>query len=295
VTFVAKYGNVTFFARSVFIVSISISELFMAIAKGFLVLWPMWLFIGLIIVLKFIYKMWEKQRLIKSGITEIDQMDGLTFEKYLETLFENLDYKVERTQYIGDYGADLITRKDGVKTVIQAKRYKRKVDIKAIQEAAAAKGKYGCSEAMVVTNSFFTKPAIELAKANKVDLWDRDKLVKALLSIKKQSSDMEPHQESAAVREQSMTTTTENDACIVCGKLVSEKVKQYCQSNPQRFGGKIYCFDHQKQKQCEDDLAKDERLLATERARMLGTQGYTVDEFEKNMREAIAKGADRED
>ncbi len=42
----------------------------------------------------------------------------------------------------------------------------------------------------------------------------------------------------------------------------------------------------------EDDLATAERLLATERSRLLGTQGYTVDEFEKNMREAIVKGAE---
>lgn len=42
----------------------------------------------------------------------------------------------------------------------------------------------------------------------------------------------------------------------------------------------------------EDDLATAERLLAAERSRLFGTQGYTVDEFEKNMREAIAKGAE---
>jgi PHD/YefM family antitoxin component YafN of YafNO toxin-antitoxin module len=42
----------------------------------------------------------------------------------------------------------------------------------------------------------------------------------------------------------------------------------------------------------EDDLATAERLLEAERSRLLGTQGYTVDEFEKNMREAIAKGAE---
>jgi len=42
----------------------------------------------------------------------------------------------------------------------------------------------------------------------------------------------------------------------------------------------------------EDDLATAERLLTVERSRLLGTQGYTVDEFEKNMREAIARGAE---
>ena len=42
----------------------------------------------------------------------------------------------------------------------------------------------------------------------------------------------------------------------------------------------------------EDDLATAERLLSTERSRLHGAQGYTIDEFEKNMREAIAKGAE---
>ena len=41
----------------------------------------------------------------------------------------------------------------------------------------------------------------------------------------------------------------------------------------------------------EEDLATAERLLAAERARLQGTKGYTVDEFEQNMRSAIAKGA----
>ena len=41
----------------------------------------------------------------------------------------------------------------------------------------------------------------------------------------------------------------------------------------------------------ENDLSAAERLLAAERARLEGTQGYTVDEFQSNMREAIKKGA----
>ena len=41
----------------------------------------------------------------------------------------------------------------------------------------------------------------------------------------------------------------------------------------------------------EEDLAIAERLLAAERARLSGTQGYSVDEFQNNMRQAIKKGA----
>ena len=44
--------------------------------------------------------------------------------------------------------------------------------------------------------------------------------------------------------------------------------------------------------QREEDLAAAELLLAAEKARMLGTRGYTVEEFGQNMREAIDKGAE---
>jgi PHD/YefM family antitoxin component YafN of YafNO toxin-antitoxin module len=43
----------------------------------------------------------------------------------------------------------------------------------------------------------------------------------------------------------------------------------------------------------EEDLAAAERLLAAERNRLLGTHGHSVDKFEQNMREAIAKGTGR--
>jgi len=40
----------------------------------------------------------------------------------------------------------------------------------------------------------------------------------------------------------------------------------------------------------EEDLAAAELLLAAERARLAGTHGYSVDEFQSNMRQAIRKG-----
>lgn len=209
--------------------------------------WYLYTLIGVIIVGKIVYRLYEKQKLSKSGISEIDSMGGKTFEKYLEALFEKLGYRVERTQYIGDYGADLVTTKDEVKTIIQAKRFKGKVGIKAVQEAVAAKGYYSCSKAMVVTNSFYTKPAIELAKANDVQLWDRNDLVKALLSVKKDvPAPIQAYTEVTATK--AITPPPpEQDVCFTCGKKVTDKVKQYCLANQQRFGGRIYCYEHQKE------------------------------------------------
>lgn len=215
----------------------AISDLIVPVLEGLMAAWPIYALILVIVIFKAAFSLYEKHKLAKSGIDEIDRMDGKTFEKYLEVLFNKLGYRVERTRYVGDYGADLITNKDGVKTVIQAKRYKNKVNIKAVQEAVAAKGKYGCSEAMVVTNSYYTRQAEELARANGVKLWSRKDLADALLSVKKEVS---IETEVATVKED------DQDLCAICGKPVSEKVKQYCSMNHEKFGGKTYCHEHQK-------------------------------------------------
>ncbi|MFC4803452.1 restriction endonuclease [Filifactor villosus] len=65
-----------------------------------------------------------------------------------------------------DYGADLIISKNGETIAVQAKRYRNKVGIKAIQEAVASMKVYSCNRAMVITNSYYTKSALELATGN---------------------------------------------------------------------------------------------------------------------------------
>lgn len=211
-------------------------------------LWPLLALLLLLILGKVIYRWYEAKHLAGSGILEIDKMDGKTFEKYLEVLFKKLGYRVERTRYIGDYGADLVTVKNGIKTIIQAKRHKGKVGINAIQEAVAAKGYYECSAAMVVTNSIYTKQAQELARANGVKLWDRNRLIDALLSVKTDIGHEAAMQISATL-DPGPTESLQrdiNNVCVVCGISVSEKVKQYCLDHPDRFHGQFYCFQHQK-------------------------------------------------
>jgi len=117
----------------------------------------------------------------QSGIEEIDAMDGKAFEQRMELLFRDLGYSVTLTQYSGDYGADLIVIKDGLRTAVQAKRFAKPVGLSAVQEVATAKANYGCGSAIVITNQYFTRPAKKLALANHVALWDRDKLMAMLV------------------------------------------------------------------------------------------------------------------
>lgn len=114
------------------------------------------------------------------NIDDIDQMDGVEFEQFLVKLFSSMKYKVSITQASRDQGADLIIENFTGKTIVQAKRYTGNVSNSAVQEAVAAISHYDCNNAMVVTNSYFTESAKELAKSNNVELWDRENLCKIL-------------------------------------------------------------------------------------------------------------------
>lgn len=126
----------------------------------------------------------SRKRLLDSGILEVDEMTGKEFEEFLLVHFINCGYSVTLTQDTQDYGADLILDKDGYKTVVQAKRSKNPVGIKAVQEVAGALRHYKGNKGRVITNNRFTENAYKLAKSNEVELWDRKELIEFILKAK---------------------------------------------------------------------------------------------------------------
>ncbi|TAG86860.1 MAG: restriction endonuclease [Oscillatoriales cyanobacterium] len=126
----------------------------------------------------------SRKRLLNSGILEVDVMTGKEFEIFLDVHFKKMGYNVILTQDSQDYGADLILYKDGSKTVVQAKRSKNPVGIKAVQEVAGAVRHYNGNKGRVITNNRFTENAYNLAKSNDVELWDRKKLIEFILTAK---------------------------------------------------------------------------------------------------------------
>lgn len=106
---------------------------------------------------------------------EVDNMDGFDFEYYCADLLESNGFiDVEVTKSSGDYGIDILAEKDGVTYAIQCKRYNDLVGVKAVQEAYAGRDYYDRMVGAVLTNQYFTKPAIEAAGKLKILLWDRD-------------------------------------------------------------------------------------------------------------------------
>ena len=103
-----------------------------------------------------------------------DQMEGHEFEYYCADLLRKKGFlEVEVTKGSGDYGADILAEKDGVTYAIQCKCYTAPIGVKAIQEAHAGRDYYDRMVGAVLTNQYFTTPAVEAAKKLKILLWDR--------------------------------------------------------------------------------------------------------------------------
>lgn len=125
----------------------------------------------------------KMQRIKRSDIRAIDQMTGDQFEEFLVLFFRLLGYSAKKTKKSRDQGADVILNIDGVRVVVQAKRVRNKISNSAVQEVVASKAFYQATDAWVVTNSYYTEPAKELARVNNVQLWDRDRLISELSKI----------------------------------------------------------------------------------------------------------------
>jgi restriction system protein len=151
-----------------------------------------------------------------SALAELDRLDGRAFERAIGELLDRLGHTVETTDWF-DHGADLVVVRAGERTAVQVKRARSPVRQSAVQTVVTAKAVYGCERAMVVTNSSFTGRARALAAANDVELWGRAELTEALLSF-----------------------------CMLCERRLSDRVRGWCLDRPADYGGRVYCFDHQR-------------------------------------------------
>lgn len=120
-----------------------------------------------------LYLLWRYVRAHRRP-DRIDGMEGHEFEYFCAELLQEHGFcDVRVTKGSGDYGVDILAEKDGISYAIQCKAYASPVGVKAVQEAYAGRDYYDCMVGAVLTNQYFTKPAVEAAKKLKILLWDR--------------------------------------------------------------------------------------------------------------------------
>lgn len=104
----------------------------------------------------------------------MDEMEGHDFEYYCADLLKaNGFLEVEVTKGSGDFGADILAEKDGITYAVQCKCYDKPIGVKAVQEVYSGRDYYDRMVGVVMTNQYFTQPAVELARKLNIMLWDR--------------------------------------------------------------------------------------------------------------------------
>ena len=74
----------------------------------------------------------------------------------------------------------IVENKNGSRVIFQCKRFKTKVNLKAVQEVVGAMGHYAGDFGVVITNNTFLNSAVKLAKSNDIELWNGDQLISFL-------------------------------------------------------------------------------------------------------------------
>ena len=98
---------------------------------------------------------------------------GYDYEEYCCRYLKSKGYKhIKQTPRAKDHGIDIIAQKRRKKYAFQCKYYGKKVGNRAVQEAYTGCSYYDCDIPVVITNSTFTKNAMEEAQTLGVKLID---------------------------------------------------------------------------------------------------------------------------
>lgn len=100
------------------------------------------------------------------------KMTPREFEYYCAEILVQHKWIAHVTQASRDQGIDVIAEKNGMRIIIQCKKYTKPVGNFAVQEVAAALAYKNAHRGIVVATSGFTSAAIELAECNNILLLD---------------------------------------------------------------------------------------------------------------------------
>ncbi len=107
------------------------------------------------------------------GMAAIDAMTGTDFEDYVAVRLERAGWQVSFTAGSGDYGVDLIARRDDRAVAVQCKRLGKPVGVAAVQQVVAGARHHDCTKSIVISNQEFTDAAKKLAFTHNCQLIGR--------------------------------------------------------------------------------------------------------------------------
>lgn len=109
---------------------------------------------------------------------DLDEFGPFEFENFISQLFGEMGYEVWPTRKTGDYGIDIIVKKDDMKIGVQVKKFDRGnlVGTQDVQKILGSRFKHGVDKCILITTSDFTPQAKEQARNAPIELWNRSTL-----------------------------------------------------------------------------------------------------------------------
>lgn len=116
---------------------------------------------------------------------DVANLSPVAFEAYCARILNENGWQANTTKGSGDQGIDVIATKGKFKAVFQCKKYTSPVGNKAVQEVIAGKNFASADLAFVVSNTQYSRSAVELAHKTGVHLIHYSELVNLQSYIKK--------------------------------------------------------------------------------------------------------------
>lgn len=112
----------------------------------------------------------------EKSLSDIHQMTGYEFERFIARLLKAMGYTDIHLTPATDQGGDIVCKSpEGVRTVVQAKRWKKTLGNRVVQEILGAMLYYDCQQGMIISSSYFSTPAEDLAdRDSRISLHDID-------------------------------------------------------------------------------------------------------------------------
>jgi len=126
---------------------------------------------------------WERRSQLTDNLGELMDQSPYEFEHTIAKLLQRMGYSARVTSKSdgeegGDYGADIIAKKDGRTIVVQVKRWAphNLVGALDVRSTLGCLHTFKASKAILVTTSDFTEQAYVQAKNGPVELWNGARL-----------------------------------------------------------------------------------------------------------------------
>lgn len=157
----------------------------------------------------------------RTGLDSIAALGWRQFELLVGEAFRRQGYAVEQTGLGGaDGGIDLILRRDGRRTLVQCKQWRRqKVPVNVVREMYGLLAHHQADEVKIACSGGYTDDAARFAEAKPIQLINGDELLRMIRAVQAVSSPAS----TPAVTEQRIEPTMTPAACPRCGRPTVER------------------------------------------------------------------------